>query len=266
MAVEIPGLGLGTWKITDREVCVDVVSSALDMGYRHVDTAQYYRNEEAVGEGVRQADVDREEVFVATKIWIDNLVPDDVVETAQDSLDRLGMDYVDMLYVHWPAGAYSPRETLAAFEELREEGLTRYIGVSNFTGELLLEALEYADVAVNQVEIHPLLHQDELVETCRNNGVEVVAYSPLARGNVGGVPELMEISRKHNVSEARVALAWLVERASHPIPKASTEDHLRDNIAALDLELDSEDVRKIEGIDRRKRFISPEFAPDWTPR
>lgn len=260
---EIPDLGLGTWKITDRDVCLEAVGTALEEGYRHIDTAQYYNNEEYVGEAVRDSGVDRDDVLLATKVWINNLSPEGVRRTAEESLDRLGLDYVDILYVHWPAGQYDPEGTLMAFEELREEDKIRYIGVSNFTPELLMEALEYTEVWVNQVEMHPLLQQDELLGVCREEDVEVVAYSPLARGNVGGVPELMEIARKHGVSEEQVALAWLVNRDAHPIPKAANPDHIRENIGALDLELDKEDVEKIEGIDRHKRFISPEFAPDW---
>jgi 2,5-diketo-D-gluconate reductase B len=260
----MPRLGLGTWENTDPETCADSVRQALEMGYRHIDTAQIYGNEEHVGEGIKAADVDREDIFLATKVWTSNLSRDDVIESTTESLDKLGVDHVELLYVHWPANEYDPKETLPAFDELRERGLIEHVGVSNFEPRHLDEAREILDASVfaNQVEIHPLLQQDELVEHGRENEVNVVAYSPLARGKVFDVPEIQEIAEKHDVSPARVSLAWLLQRDGvAAIPKASSEAHIRDNWGARDLELDDADIAAIEQIDERDRMVDPGFGP-----
>jgi 2,5-diketo-D-gluconate reductase B len=260
---EIPQLGLGTWQNTDPEECVKSVQKALDMGYRHIDTAQAYSNEEDVGKGLEASEVDREDFFLATKVWIDNLAHDDVLETTQESLDKLDVDSVDLLYVHWPARAYNPEETMEAFNQLVEEGNIDNIGVSNFSPEQIEEAQEHADTKIlaNQVEMHPLLQQEELVEYCQDNDMYLVAYSPLARGKVMEVPEIQEIAEKHGVSEAQVSLAWIMQHDNVvAIPKASSEDHIRDNWKARDLELDQEDIEKINSIEREDRQVDPDFG------
>ncbi|RDI71089.1 aldo/keto reductase [Halopelagius longus] len=259
----MPMLGLGTWQNDDPDDCADAVETALNMGYRHIDTAQAYDNEEAVGRGIQNADVDREDVFLATKVWIDNLSYDDVLATTEESLDKLGVDYVDLLYVHWPSREYDPEETFRAFDELVDDGKVERIGISNFEPEQVDEAVETADNAIfaNQIELHPLLPQKELREHCADRDVEIVAYSPLARGEVFDVPELSDVAEKHGVSEAQVSLAWLREKGVTAIPKATGEDHISDNWASLSVELDDEDVEKIDGIDRTERQVDPGFAP-----
>jgi 2,5-diketo-D-gluconate reductase B len=233
------------------------------MGYRHIDTAQIYENEDAVGDGLAAADVDREDVFLATKVWIDSLDREGVLETTRESLDRLGVDKVDLLYVHWPAREYDAEETLGAFDELVEEGLTDRIGVSNFEPEQVDEALDVAehDVFANQVELHPLLSQDELREHCAERDVELVAYSPLARGEVFDVPEIQEVAEKHDASPAQVSLAWLREKGVTAIPKATGEEHIRDNWESLSVDLDDEDVETIDAIEQTERQVDPDFAP-----
>ncbi|WP_414837288.1 aldo/keto reductase [Candidatus Nanosalina sp. VS9-1] len=261
---DIPKLGLGTWQNTDPEECAKSVETALNMGYRHIDTAQAYENEEDVGKGLEDADVDREDYFLASKVWIDQLAPENVKASTKESVEKLGVDYVDLMYVHWPAGDYSPQETLKAFKELVHSGEIRNIGVSNFTPEQLDKAMEIAPkhIIANQVEMHPLLQQEELLEKCREHDVTLVAYSPLARGEVFDVPEIQEVAEKHDVSEAQVSLAWLMQKDGVvAIPKASSEEHIRDNYEALDLELDDEDVQKIDSIDREERMVDPGFAP-----
>jgi 2,5-diketo-D-gluconate reductase B len=259
----MPMLGLGTWQNDVHDQCVESVRTALETGYRHVDTAQAYGNEAAVGEGIRASSVDREDVFLATKVWIDSLAPEDVVETTRESLDRLGVDAVDLLYVHWPARTYDPEETLGAFDELYDEGLTDRIGVSNFEPEGVAEAVELADAPVfaNQVELHPMLPQEDVRAACEERGVEVVAYSPLARGAVFDVPEIQSVAEAHGASEAQVALAWLREKGVTAIPKATGADHIRDNWGSLGVELTDDDVATIDGIDRRDRRVDPDFAP-----
>ena len=262
----MPVLGLGTWENDDAEQCAESVRTALETGYRHIDTAQIYRNEAAVGDGITAADVDREEIFLATKVWIDELGGDDVVDSTEASLERLGVDSVDLLYVHWPADAYNPEETLPAFETLYDDGRVDRIGVSNFEPRHIETARETIDAPIfaNQVEVHPLLQQEELREYCDDVDVELVAYSPLARGEVFEAPELQEIAERHGVSEAQVSLAWLREKGITAIPKATGADHIEDNWASLGLELDETDVAEIDAIDREARQVHPDFAPrEW---
>lgn len=261
----MPVLGLGTWENDDPAQCTESVANALDAGYRHVDTAQIYGNEAAVGEGIAKSDVDREDIFLASKVWIDELSPADVASSTRESLDKLGVDAVDLMYVHWPAGEYEPEETLPAFAELRDDGLIDRIGVSNFEPHHLdaaADALGEAPFA-NQVEMHPLLRQEELREYADANDVELVAYSPLARGEILDDPDIVDIAEKHGVSAAQVSLAWLRETGVTAIPKATGIDHIRDNLASVDLTLDDEDVERIDSLGRTDRQLNPDFGPDW---
>ena len=263
MPSDLPSPGLGTSGNTDFEECAETVREAIEMGYRHVDTAQMYDNEEAVGEGIERADVDREEVFVATKILPGNLAPGDVTETIHDSLDRLGLDQVDLLYVHWPMRAYEAAETLPAFDELHEEGLTRHVGVSNFTPELLDEARQILDAPIfaHQVECHPWLQQDELRKYARVYDHHLVAYAPIMQGRADEEPVLVEIAGKHDATPYQVALAWLESLESVvPIPKG-TGDHVRENWEARKIELDAEDREQIADIETEKRLVDPDGAP-----
>ncbi|MEF8809222.1 MAG: aldo/keto reductase [Natronomonas sp.] len=261
----MPALGFGTWQNDDPEQCAESVRNALETGYRHIDTAQVYGNEAAVGEGLAAASVDRDDVFLATKVWIDQLSHDDVLESTETSLDKLGTDYVDLLYVHWPADAYDPEGTLSAFEELREDGRIENIGVSNFEPSHLETAQEVTDAPIfaNQVEMHPLLPQRELREYCEDVDIELVAYSPLARGDVFEVDVLTDIADEHGVSAAQVSLAWLRQKGVTAIPKATGTDHIRDNWESLDLTLSDAEIERIDDIDRTDRKVDPGFAPDW---
>ena len=257
-------LGLGTWENDDHDQCVESVRTALEMGYRHIDTAQAYRNEGAVGEGIAAAAVDREDVFLATKVWTSNLSYEEVHATVEDSLDRLGTGYADLLYVHWPAGDYDPPETLRAFDELYDDGVIERVGVSNFEPEHVETARKHLDAPVfaNQVEMHPLLPQTELREYAAETGLELVAYSPLKRGEVFDDPTLTAIGEDHGVSAAQVSLAWLREKGVTAIPKATGEAHIRDNLESLSLSLSEEEVQRIDDIDRRDRQVHPDFAPE----
>jgi 2,5-diketo-D-gluconate reductase B len=262
-ASEMPMVGLGTWKNSDPEACAESVATALETGYRHIDTAQAYGNEAAVGDGIKQAAVDREDVFLATKIWIDNLAYDDVLETADASLDRLGVDSVDLLYVHWPSRTYEAEDTLAAFNKLYDQGKIDRIGVSNFEPEQLAEAIELSDapIVANQIEIHPLLQQEELREVCADHDVELVAYSPLARGEVFDIPEIESIADDHGVSPAQISLAWLRHHGITAIPKATSGEHIRDNWASLSVSLSDAKIDTIDSIDTTDRRVDPDFGP-----
>ncbi|UPW01525.1 aldo/keto reductase [Halorussus gelatinilyticus] len=257
----IPSPGLGTSGNDDADQCAETVRNALDVGYRHIDTAQMYDNEAAVGEGIAASEVPREEVFLATKVHPSNLAPEDVRETTEASLDRLGTDYVDLLYVHWPMGAYDAEATLPALDDLYDEGRAENVAVSNFTPDLLDEAREILDapVAANQVEMHPLLPQDDLLAHCRERDVTVVAYSPLMQGEAGDVDALAEIAATHDTTPESVSLAWLRQRDGVvPIPKATGEDHLRANFETPDLS--SDEVARIDAVEERERLVDPDDA------
>lgn len=261
---EIPELGLGTWQNTEPGKCSNAVKTALEMGYQHIDTAQVYENEEHVGEGINESNIDRDSFFLASKVWIDQLKPENVVSSTEESLDKLGVDRVDLMYIHWPSGDYNPEETFKGFKELVEQDKIGNIGISNFEPDQIDEAMEIAGehIIANQVEMHPLLQQEDILEKCREHDIYLVAYSPLARGKVFEVEEIQEIADKHGVSEAQVSLAWLMQKENVVvIPKATGEDHIKDNYKAQELELDEEDIQKIDSIERQERQVDPGFAP-----
>ncbi|MFC7215482.1 aldo/keto reductase [Saliphagus sp. GCM10025334] len=257
----VPQPGFGT-SGHEGETCTESVVRALEAGYRHVDTAQMYDNEAAVGAALERSDVDREDVFLATKVHPSNLAHDDVLETTEESLDRLGVDTVDLLYVHWPTDTYDPEETLPAMDEVRDRGWTRNVGVSNFTIELLEEAHEILEspILANQVELHPFLQQDDLVEYGREHDVTTVTYCPIAKGDVAGNDALETIADAHDATPVQVTLAWHYAREGVvPIPKA-TGDHVEENYAALDLELSDDELDRIAGLDRGERLVDPDAA------
>ncbi|MFW9953720.1 MAG: aldo/keto reductase [Candidatus Thorarchaeota archaeon] len=265
-SVKIPRIGLGTWESKDPRTTPQSIAKAIQMGYRHIDTAQLYFNEELVGLGIRESGISREELFLATKISPSYLQPDDLKRMASESLNKLGVDFVDLLYIHWPAETYEPEVTLIALNEVMEEGLTKHIAVSNFTPPLLDEALAISknDLIANQVEMHPLLQQREMVEYTKNHDMYLVAYSPLGRGLIHDIPEVKEIAERQGISTAQVCLAWLLSKDNVlTIPKASSEQHQRENLEALDVKLAPSDIQLIESITDEERIVDPYFAPDW---
>ncbi|WP_396611719.1 aldo/keto reductase [Haloferax sp. S1W] len=247
----VPRIGLGTMGL-ETPTEASAVTTALEMGYRHIDTAQIYENEAVVGDAVAAADVPRGEVFLATKVWADSLGYDDAIRTTRESLDRLGTDYVDVLYVHRPIETYDPPETLRAFDELVDDGLARGVGVSNFTVAELDEALDLLDapLVAHQTEYHPLFQRPALLEHADEHGYDVVAYSPLAGGRVREVEEVVDVAEKHGTTPESVSIAWLLAKGVCVIPKASSGTHLRANLHAADLDLDDEDVAAIDGVER----------------
>jgi diketogulonate reductase-like aldo/keto reductase len=250
--------------LTDPDRCRDAVRTALATGYRHVDTAEYYGNEAAVGAGLAASDVPREDVSLASKVWRDRLGHDDFLASARERVDRLGVDALDLLYVHWPLDTYDPAETLPALVEARERGLARNVGVSNFTPVQLDEAIDRLGEppAAHQIELHPLCQQEPLREHARRHGYHVVAYAPIARNAVADVPEIRQVAEKHDATPAQVSLAWALSKERVvPVPKSGTPDHIRENYAALGLALDDADLAKIDGIDREERVVDFSNAP-----
>lgn len=260
---DLPRVGFGTYGNTDPEQCTESVQFALDHGYRHIDTAQSYGNEAAVGAGLARANVHRDDVVVATKVAPGNLAYDDVIDSTQASRNRLGVDVIDLLYIHWPIRTYDPEETLAAFDDLRNDGVIRHVGVSNFTPALLEEARHILDapIVAHQAEMHPLLSQETLRADARDHGYSFVAYSPLAKGRVGEVEELIEISDRYEVSPFQLSLAWLLAKGVAVVPKATGADHIRENWLAQEIDLDPRDVARIDTLDRDVRVVDPDNAP-----
>jgi 2,5-diketo-D-gluconate reductase B len=259
----IPKLGFGTWRLDGRD-CEEGVADALAAGYRHVDTAAMYGNEVAVGRGLRAAGVERAEVWLTTKVWPDDLEPDRVRASLEASLRRLATAYVDLFLIHWPNPRVPLAATLEAMVALRDEGKTREIGVSNFNSAQFREAVDLAPVIVNQVEYHPYLGQDALLEVCRGRGVELSAYRPLARGDVAEDPVIRDIAAAHGATPAQVAIAWLVGQPPvSSVPKASSPERRRENLAALELELTVEERARIDGLPKSRRDVETEWSPAW---
>jgi 2,5-diketo-D-gluconate reductase B len=259
--MDLPSIGLGTYRLTDSP---DAIHAALETGYRHLDTAAYYGNEALVGRALAGSDVARDDVTLATKVWRDSLGYDDFLDSAAASVDRLGVDAVDLLYVHWPLDSYDPVETLDALLTARKRGLTRHVGLSNFTVPLLDEAIDYLGEppAAHQVEMHPLCQQEQLREHAREHDYPLVAYAPIARNDVADVPEVVAVAEKHDATPAQVSLAWALSKEHVAvIPKAGSPEHVRENYRALDLSLDAEDIARIDGIDREERIVDYPEAP-----
>nr|MDO8087364.1 aldo/keto reductase [Candidatus Sigynarchaeum springense] len=268
--MKLPRMGFGTWQLAPAD-CTTAVLKAIEVGYRFIDTAQMYKNEEAVGTAIAKCGLPREELIIATKVAVFNYKPDKVIKSTEASLKKLGLKYVDILYVHWPAKllGYKASTTLKAFSQLVDEGKVRHIGVSNFTPPLLDEAIEVCKgfgkaILANQVEHHPLLQQNVMRDYVAKHDMYLVAYSPLVRGEVMGMARLDGIAKKHGVSLAQVALAWEMGHGAVPIPKATSEAHIKDNFAAQDLKLDEEDIKHIEEIKVQKRMVNPPVVrPKW---
>ncbi|MFB6221190.1 MAG: aldo/keto reductase [Halolamina sp.] len=261
---EIPRLGIGTYQNDDPEQCAESVRTALDMGYRHVDTAQGYENEAAVGDGIAESGVAREEVYLASKITTSKLAYEDAVASTRESADKLGVDTIDLMYVHWPINTYDPEGSIDALNDLHDEGTIRDVGLSNFRVDQLDAAMERLEspLVAHQVECHPMLPQTELREHAVENDYWLVAYCPIARNQVTEVEAIRNVAEKHDASPAQVSLAWLLEKENVvAIPKATSEEHIRDNWAARTLDLDEEDIAAIDGIEERRRLVDFEDAP-----
>jgi 2,5-diketo-D-gluconate reductase B len=265
--LQMPKLGLGTWRMSGRD-CQVAVERALALGYRHLDTAEMYGNEEAVGAGLASSAVPRSEVHLTTKVWYEHLDPDAMRDAFRRSLDRLATPYADLYLIHWPALGRNLGPALETLMALKEEGLARAVGVSNFTVALLRQAVEEvrAPIACNQVEYHVLLDQSAVLDYARAHDMAVTAYSPLAQGRLADYPTLANVARKHGATTAQIALAWLLEQPGvAAIPKAQRAESQRANLEALNIELDDEDRAAIALLPKGERFVSPSWAPKWDP-
>ncbi len=261
----MPVLGLGTFQ-SRGEDCRRAVSTALGIGYRHIDTAQMYENEDMVGKGIGDSTIPRDHIFLTTKLQMGRLDPRGVRESCDNSLRALDTDYIDLLLIHWPDASVPLADTLGAMSNLKHEGRIRHLGVSNFTVEWMDKALAATDESIfcNQIEYHPYIKQGPPMKACHDKGIAIVAYSPLARGRVLRDEHLAEIGQKHGKSPTQVALRWLVRQPDViAIPKGTSEKHIRENIDIFDFELDDEDMASIGAIDHNTRLIDPDWAPEW---
>lgn len=263
--LNMPKLGLGTWPMLGDE-CTRAVEQALALGYRHIDTAAAYNNEDAVGQALVNSPTPREQIHVTTKVWWDQLQPDAMRHSMDRSLKALHSDYVDLFMIHWPATDWDLPRTLETLVSFKEQGLARNIGVANFPLPLLRKVVEElgAPLSAIQVEYHVLLGQNALLNYARQHDMVLTAYTPLARNKVSETPVIQQIAAKHGVLPTQVALKWLLDQPNvAAIPKASSDANQRANLAALDVQLDDEDRRLIAGLSKRERQVSPDFAPVW---
>jgi 2,5-diketo-D-gluconate reductase B len=263
--ISLPRLGLGTYRMQG-DVCRAAVESALGLGYRHIDTAEMYGNEDAIGAAIAAAGVPRSDLHITTKVWNENLAPDAMRRAFDASLKKLRLDQVDLYLVHWPAPKMNLPAMFETLQKLKQEGRTRAIGVANFNIALLKTVVEdiKAPIACNQVEYHVMLDQTPLRKYLAAKSIPLVAYCPLAQGRVASDATLAAIGRKHGASAAQVALKWLLDQDGvAAIPKASRAESQKANLDALHVGLDDEDRQAIAGLPKDKRCVNPGFAPAW---
>lgn len=255
---KVPVIGLGTWDLRGEEA-YRAVLCALSLGYRHIDTAEFYENEREIGKAIRDSGIPRDAIFLTTKVWYTHLRFHDLIRSCEESLKRLGTDYVDLYLIHWPSETVPLEESLEAMEKLREEGKTRFIGVSNFDTPLLDKACHIArsPILTDQVEYHPYLSQQPLLEYCQKHRIILTAYSPLARGRLSRDPLLVDIAKKYQKTVAQVVLRWLIEQDMVvAIPKAKDENHQRENLEIFDFSLTEEEKAAIARLDRGEKVAT----------
>ena len=263
--ISLPRLGLGTFRMQG-DTCRAAVESALALGYRHIDTAEMYGNEEAIGAALAASGVARKELHVTTKVWNENLAPDAIRRAFDASLKKLRLDQIDLYLVHWPAPNMNLPAMFETLMKLKQEGRTRAIGVANFNVALLRKVIEEikAPVACNQVEYHVMLDQTRLFKYLTAKSIPLVAYCPLVQGRAASDETLIAIGKKHGASATQVALKWLLDQPNvAAVPKAAGQRNQLANLASLDVNLDDADRALIDGLPKNQRLVSPAFAPQW---
>jgi len=263
--INLPRLGLGTYRMQGDE-CRKAVESALGLGYRHIDTAEMYGNEEAVGSAIAASSVARKELTITTKVWHEHLAPDAIRKAFDTSLKKLRLDHVDLYLVHWPSKTMNLTAMFETLAKLKDEGRTRAIGVCNFNLALLKTVIEEikAPIACNQIEYHVMLDQSRVKDYLAGKSIPITAYAPLAQGRAATDETLIAIGRKHGASAAQVALKWLLDQDGvAAIPKAKGKASQKANLDALELKLDDDDRKSIAALPNNKRFVNPGFAPAW---
>jgi len=259
----IPALGLGTYDL-EGQACRTSVADAISLGYRHIDTAKMYDNEQDVGHGIKDATVDRDELFVTTKIWHTDLTRSGITAGLEDSLQKLQLDYVNLTLIHWPSDDMNLKECLETLMELQQQSKTRLIGVSNFPASLLQEAKSIAPIVCNQVEYHPYLGQSAVLNIVREHNLMLTAYCPIAKGEVLQDQNLVDLGEKYGKSATQITLRWLVQQENvAAIPKASSHDHRAQNLDIFDFSLTDEEMADIHTLSKNHRLVNPHFAPVW---
>jgi 2,5-diketo-D-gluconate reductase B len=263
--INLPKLGLGTYRLQG-DTCRQAMESALSLGYRHIDTAEMYGNEEAVGAAIAASNVSRQDLHVTTKVWNENLAPDAIRRSFDTSLDKLKLDFVDLYLVHWPAPRMNLPAIFQTLARLQEEKRVRAIGVCNFNIALLRQAIEEvgAPIACNQIEYHVLLDQTKVRDYLRPKSIPVIAYCPLAQGRLAEHPQMESIARKHGATAGQVALKWLLDQDGVvAIPKSARAENQKANLDAWKLRLDDDDRSVIAALPKTQRLVNPGFAPAW---
>lgn len=264
---KIPALGLGTFRLQDQQA-FDAVYNGIELGYRHIDTAQIYKNEADVGRAIAASKVSPSELFVTTKIWIDSFVQGKLIPSLKESLHKLQLEKVNLTLIHWP----SPNDEIPVavyMEQLLEAkraGLTELIGVSNFTIKHLQQAIAAVganEIATNQVEVHPFLQTRTLVAFAQQQGIHITAYMPLAVGRVMKEPVIQKIAQAHNATAAQVALAWSLQQGFAVIPSSTKRENLQSNLLAVNITLSDLEMNAIAGLERNERIANPGIAPVW---
>jgi diketogulonate reductase-like aldo/keto reductase len=265
----IPAIGLGTMTLKE-QACIDAVKTALKLGYRHLDTAERYGNEEWVGEGLRQGlaetGLKREDVFVTTKVYWDKLAPGDFEKSVAESLEKLKLPWVDLLLIHWNNPKVPLSDSIASLCNAKKKGQARHVGVANFTSAMLDEAVKLSSepLVTNQIEVHPFLDQSKVLAACKKHGISVTAYCPIARGKVPGNEVLERIGKAHGKSSSQVALRYLVQQGIIPIPRTANPAHLADNLAVTEFTLSDAEMAEIAKLKKPDgRVVNPAHAPQW---
>lgn len=263
---DIPALGFGTWKLSG-DPCIAATELALEVGYRHIDTAQIYGNESEVGQAIQNSGIRRSDIFLTTKIWMENVSQDKMARSVDESLEKLQTDYVDLLLIHWPVSEVPLKEQAAALQAVQQPGKAGMIGVSNYPVAMMRTMLEDYGVAIanNQVEYHPFLSQKPVLDFTRSHDMWMTAYSPLARGGIVGNKTLMEIGQTYGKSAGQVTLRWLIQQDNvAAIPKAASEQNIRNNFNIFDFALTGAEMDAIFALARPDgRLVNPDWAPQW---
>ncbi len=264
----VPKFGVGTFRLSGQTV-IDSVKNALSAGYRAIDTAQIYGNEAEVGQAIAESPVQRSELFLTTKIWVDHYAPDRLIPSLKNSLSQLRTDAVDLTLIHWPAPQMNIDipELMQTLLEAKKQGITQHIGISNFNIALTQQAIDSIGaehIAANQIELSPYLQNEKLADFLQAQNIDVTSYMTLAYGKVLNDPVLMQIAQQHHASAAQIALAWALQKGYSVIPSSTKIEHLTANLRAQDIQLSSEDMLAIAGLERNGREVDPEnLAPEW---
>lgn len=257
---QIPVIGFGTWQILGED-CTNAVLSALEAGYRHIDTADKYENHSEVAKALNRSNIKREELFITSKVWFDELNGDKLIAACNRFLEELQIPYLDLLLIHWPNREVGIQESMEAFQKLKENKLIKSFGVSNFNIHHLQDTIDAGFIpAIDQVELHPSMAQTELKNFADKNNIVLTAYSPLGQGGELDGPAILEIAQKYGKSPAQIIINWVVARGIIAIPKSSNPKRIKENFESFDFELTAEEIEKISSLDKNNRLISPAWA------